>query len=90
MPQTISTDEDGPWIEHQIDCHLEMVRIIFLNHPKIWDKCLCKSLNKVRDEMLDKGISSGKEWRKEYRKSQAFDRSCRNHGSCPHCSRNRT
>ena len=24
-----------------------------------------------------------------YRKSRAFDRTCRNHGSCPHCASNR-
>ena len=34
---------------------------------------------------LDKAIQYGKEHRKEYRDSRAFDRSCRNHGSCPYC-----
>ena len=29
---------------------------------------------------LNKGIESGKEHRRAYRKSKAFDRSCRNHG----------
>jgi hypothetical protein len=38
---------------------------------------------------LDKAITSGKEKRKHYRKSQAVDRSCRNHGGCPYCDRNR-
>lgn len=40
--------------------------------------------------MLDKAIKSGKEHRKQYRKSKAFDKSCRNHGSCPYCESNRT
>jgi hypothetical protein len=31
---------------------------------------------------LDKAIASGKEHRKPYRKSKAFDRTCRCHGSC--------
>jgi hypothetical protein len=39
--------------------------------------------------MLDKAIKHGKEKRKEYRKSQAFDRSCRHGGSCSYCSGNR-
>lgn len=39
--------------------------------------------------MLDKAIKYGKEKRKEYRKSQAFDRSCRHGGSCSYCSGNR-
>ena len=34
---------------------------------------------------LDKAIEFGKEKRKQYRKSKAFDRTCRNHGSCPWC-----
>jgi len=38
---------------------------------------------------LDKAINSGKEKRKNYRKSKAIDRSCRNHGSCSWCQRNR-
>lgn len=38
---------------------------------------------------LDKAIQSGKEWRKPYRKSKRFDRSCRNHGECPWCRDNR-
>jgi hypothetical protein len=32
---------------------------------------------------LDKAIKTGKEHRKPYRGSKAFDRSCRNHGDCP-------
>lgn len=40
--------------------------------------------------MLDKAIEHGKEHRKPYRKSKLFDRSCRNHGSCPYCESNRT
>jgi len=39
---------------------------------------------------LDKAIKSGKEKRKQYYKSKAFDGSCRNHGGCPWCERNRT
>lgn len=39
---------------------------------------------------LDKAIKYGKEYRKPYRKSKAFDRSCRNHGSCPYCFHTRT
>jgi len=38
---------------------------------------------------LDKAIASGKEKRKQYRKSKAVDRSCRNGGSCPYCQSNR-
>lgn len=38
---------------------------------------------------LDKAIKFGKEHRKPYRGSKAFDRSCRNHGSCAYCSNNR-
>jgi hypothetical protein len=39
---------------------------------------------------LDKAIEFGKEKRKQYRKSKAFDRTCRNHGKCPWCEGNRT
>ena len=38
---------------------------------------------------LDKGIEHGKEHRKPYRGSKAFDHSCRNHGSCEWCRENR-
>lgn len=38
---------------------------------------------------LDKAIEHGKEKRKEYRGSKAIDKSCRNHGGCPWCERNR-
>jgi len=43
---------------------------------------------------LDKAIAHGKEYRREYRKSKRFDRTCRNHGGgkaypCPVCERNR-
>lgn len=31
----------------------------------------------------------GKEHRKPYRRSKAFDATCRNHGSCPWCRENR-
>jgi hypothetical protein len=39
---------------------------------------------------LDKAIKSGKEHRKEYRDSRRWDCTCRNHGSCSYCERNRT
>lgn len=39
---------------------------------------------------LDKAIEFGKEKRKRYRKSKAFDRTCRNNGKCPWCEGNRT
>ena len=38
---------------------------------------------------LDKAIKHGKEHRKPYRGSKAFDKSCRNHGGCPYCESNR-
>jgi hypothetical protein len=39
---------------------------------------------------LDKAIKYGKEKREQYRRSKAFDQSCRNHGSCGYCEGNRT
>lgn len=38
---------------------------------------------------LNKAIYYHKEYRKQYRKSKAFDRTCRNHGSCSYCLGNR-
>lgn len=38
---------------------------------------------------LDKGIEHGKEKRKKYYGSKELDRTCRNHGGCPHCEGNR-
>ncbi len=38
---------------------------------------------------LDKAIKYGKEHRKEYTGSKAYFTSCRNHGSCPFCRRDR-
>lgn len=38
---------------------------------------------------LDKAIRHGKERRKPYYRSQRFDRTCRNHGSCPYCAMGR-
>ena len=38
---------------------------------------------------LDKAIQSGKEHRREWRRSKAIDPSCRCHGSCKWCLRNR-
>ena len=39
--------------------------------------------------MLNKAIEHGKERRKPYRGSKAFDKSCRNHGGCDWCRENR-
>ena len=38
---------------------------------------------------MNKAIESGKEHRKQYRGSKAFDTSCRCHGGCPWCRGNR-
>lgn len=38
---------------------------------------------------LDKAIEHGKEKRKPYRGAQLYFKSCRNHGNCPWCERNR-
>jgi hypothetical protein len=39
---------------------------------------------------LDKAIAHGKERRKPYyKKAERDDRTCRNHGTCPWCRRNR-
>ena len=38
---------------------------------------------------LDKAIEHGKERRKPYRGGKLYFRSCRNHGDCPWCERNR-
>lgn len=38
---------------------------------------------------LDKSIEHGKEKRKPYRGTKAIDPTCRNHGSCDYCRRNR-
>ncbi len=38
---------------------------------------------------LDTAIIHHKEYRKQYRKSKLFDRTCRNHGSCIYCYSNR-
>lgn len=38
---------------------------------------------------LDKAIESGKEHRKPYIGCKAVDTSCRNHGSCSWCAKNR-
>lgn len=44
----------------------------------------------VMNMSLDKAIEHGKEKRKPYHGSKAFDRTCRNHGGCPACLSNRT
>ncbi len=38
---------------------------------------------------FDTEYPNRKDRRKPYRKSKRFDRSCRNHGSCPYCERGR-
>ena len=38
---------------------------------------------------MNKAIQHGKEHRKPYHKSEAFDAACRPHGGCPWCERNR-
>jgi len=38
---------------------------------------------------LDKAIEHKKEHRKQYRGAKAVDKSCRNHGGCPHCEARR-
>lgn len=38
---------------------------------------------------LDKAIKHRKEKRRPYYGSKSFDRTCRCHGSCPWCRRNR-
>lgn len=38
---------------------------------------------------LEKGIENGREHRKRYTNSKAFDYSCRNHGGCAWCEGNR-
>lgn len=40
--------------------------------------------------MMDKAIKYNKEWRRPYRNSKSFDRTCRNNGSCNYCRNNRT
>lgn len=37
----------------------------------------------------NKAIEHGKEHRRQYTKSKAVDKSCRNHGTCPYCRDNR-
>ena len=39
---------------------------------------------------FDKDYPNRKDKRKPYRNSKRFDRTCRNHGSCLWCERNRT
>lgn len=39
---------------------------------------------------FDNRYPKRKDHRKPYRGSKRFDRSCRNHGSCTYCERNRT
>lgn len=38
---------------------------------------------------LNKAIEHGKSFRKAYRGAKAVDKSCRNHGSCPYCLKDR-
>lgn len=37
----------------------------------------------------NKDYPNRKDWIEPYRKSKAFDRSCRCHGGCPYCEENR-
>ena len=37
----------------------------------------------------EKAIASGKEHRKQYHGTKLFDKTCRNHGSCPSCQMKR-
>lgn len=39
---------------------------------------------------FDTVYKNRKDWRKPYRRSLRFDRSCRNHGDCGYCENNRT
>lgn len=39
---------------------------------------------------LSKAIKYKKEYRKPYHGSKEFDHTCRNHGSCYYCMKNRT
>lgn len=39
---------------------------------------------------FDNNYPNRKDIRKPFRKSKHFDRSCRNHGTCPYCRSNRT
>jgi len=52
---------------------------------------LCAEAEKQKggNMSLDKAIEHGKERRKPYRGSKAFDYTCRNHGGCPWCEENR-
>ncbi len=38
---------------------------------------------------FDNKYPNRKDWRQPYRRSKAFDRHCRNHGSCSYCEDNR-
>jgi len=38
---------------------------------------------------FDNSYPNRKDWRRQYSDSKAVDRTCRNHGSCPHCRNNR-
>lgn len=39
---------------------------------------------------FDKNYPKRKDWRKQYRGAKSIDKSCRNHGNCEWCRRNRT
>ncbi len=38
---------------------------------------------------FDNNYPNRKDKRKKYRGTKAWDRTCRNHGSCPHCEKAR-
>ncbi len=39
---------------------------------------------------FDNFYPNRKDWREPYRRSKAFDVTCRNHGACEYCRNNRT
>lgn len=50
---------------------------------------MCAVNNKWKNMALDKAIEHNHEWRKPYKGSKKFDITCRNHGRCPYCRKNR-
>ena len=81
-----AAEEDDPCFE----CLMEFANTES-HKPVKWEEA-----NPARKEMqvfifmpLDKAIEHGKEKRKPYRGTKAFDCSCRNHGTCEYCHGNR-
>jgi hypothetical protein len=55
-----------------------------------WAVLPFRSTGKLANTMsFDKHYPNRKDWRRPYRGSKAFDRSCRPHGSCPYCRKGR-